>query len=113
GDTAYPDYEMPCIDIESIPGTTRKESVFLAGVFPEPSLRVLALGLARALETIHAAGLMHRDLKPGNILLSPRGPQVIDFGIARAVEGAVLTRTGQTFGTASYSSPEQLVGPDV
>ena len=110
---ADPDTEVPWMATEYIPGPTLKEAVLQAGVFPEPSLRVLALGLARALETIHAAGLMHRDLKPGNILLSPRGPQVIDFGIARAVEGTVLTRTGQTFGTPSYSSPEQIVGHDI
>ncbi|MBR8745346.1 protein kinase family protein, partial [Nocardiopsis sp. MG754419] len=50
--------------------------------------------------------------KPSNILLSPRGPQVIDFGIARAVEGTVLTRTGQSFGTPSYVSPEQVLGQE-
>ena len=110
---ADPDAEAPWMATEYVPGPTLKEAVFQGGVFPEPSLRVLALGLARALETIHAAGLMHRDLKPGNILLSPRGPQVIDFGIARAVEGTVLTRTGQTFGTPSYASPEQIVGQNV
>ncbi|MFL1380189.1 protein kinase domain-containing protein, partial [Nocardiopsis protaetiae] len=80
---------------------------------PPESLLVLTLGLARALGTIHEAGLMHRDLKPSNVLLSPRGPQVIDFGIARAVEGTVLTRTGQTFGTPAYTSPEQIVGEGV
>ncbi|WP_307851349.1 protein kinase [Nocardiopsis sp. MG754419] len=51
--------------------------------------------------------------KPSNILLSPRGPQVIDFGIARAVEGTVLTRTGQNFGTPAYTSPEQIIGGNV
>lgn len=110
---ADPDAEIPWMATEYVPGPTLKEAVSEGGVFPEPSLRVLTLGLARALETIHAAGLMHRDLKPGNILLSPRGPQVIDFGIARAVEGTVLTRTGQTFGTPSYASPEQIVGQNV
>ncbi|OOC55916.1 MULTISPECIES: WD40 repeat domain-containing serine/threonine protein kinase [Nocardiopsis] len=110
---ADPDADVPWMATEYVPGPTLKEAVLAGGPFPEPSLLVLALGLARALETIHAAGLMHRDLKPGNVLLSPRGPQVIDFGIARAVEGTVLTRTGQTFGTPAYTSPEQVVGQGV
>ncbi|GAB2519531.1 WD40 repeat domain-containing serine/threonine protein kinase [Nocardiopsis aegyptia] len=110
---ADPDAPAPWMATEYVPGPTLKEAVRNGGPFPEPSLLVLTLGLARALATIHAAGLMHRDLKPSNILLSPRGPQVIDFGIARAVEGTVLTRTGQTFGTPAYSSPEQVVGQNV
>ncbi|MFE1101209.1 WD40 repeat domain-containing serine/threonine protein kinase [Nocardiopsis alba] len=110
---ADPDAPAPWMATEYVPGPTLKEAVRENGPFPAESLLVLTLGLARALSTIHAAGLMHRDLKPGNILLSPRGPQVIDFGIARAVEGTVLTRTGQTFGTPSYTSPEQIVGKNV
>ncbi|MFE9243075.1 protein kinase [Nocardiopsis sp. NPDC006938] len=110
---ADPDAAAPWMATEYVPGPTLKEAVRANGPFPEESLRVLVLGLARALATIHAAGLMHRDLKPSNILLSPRGPQVIDFGIARAVEGTVLTRTGQTFGTPSYTSPEQVTGQGV
>ncbi|MFD6948751.1 hypothetical protein A6A08_15150 [Nocardiopsis sp. TSRI0078] len=110
---ADPEADVPWMATEYVPGPTLKEAVEAGGPFPEPSLLVLALGLARALEGIHAAGLMHRDLKPGNVLLSPRGPQVIDFGIARAVEGTVLTRTGQTFGTPAYTSPEQIAGRGV
>ncbi|MET9797389.1 WD40 repeat domain-containing serine/threonine protein kinase [Nocardiopsis alba] len=107
---ADPEAPVPWMATEYVPGPTLKEAVRENGPFPEPSLVVLTLGLARALQAIHAAGLMHRDLKPGNVLLSPRGPQVIDFGIARAVEGTVLTRTGQSFGTPSYTSPEQILG---
>ncbi len=110
---ADPDGDPPWMATEYVPGPTLKEAVNDGGPFPAPSLLVLALGLSRALVTVHAAGLMHRDLKPSNVLLSPRGPQVIDFGIARAVEGTVLTRTGQTFGTPAYTSPEQVVGEDV
>ncbi|GHC98458.1 hypothetical protein GCM10007079_52850 [Nocardiopsis terrae] len=100
----------PWMATEYVPGPTLREAVREHGPFPEPSLRVLALGLANALQAIHSAGLMHRDLKPSNVLLSPRGPQVIDFGIARAVEGTVLTKTGQAFGTPAYASPEQVMG---
>ncbi|WP_067602354.1 WD40 repeat domain-containing serine/threonine protein kinase [Nocardiopsis listeri] len=110
---ADPEAPKPWMATEYVPGPTLKEAVREVGHFPAESLLVLTLGLARALATIHTAGLMHRDLKPGNILLSPRGPQVIDFGIARAVEGTVLTRTGQTFGTPSYTSPEQITGKNV
>ncbi|GAA1456320.1 serine/threonine-protein kinase [Nocardiopsis exhalans] len=110
---ADPDAPAPWMATEYVPGPTLKEAVRENGPFPEESLRVLTLGMARALHTIHTAGLMHRDLKPSNILLSPRGPQVIDFGIARAVEGTVLTRTGQTFGTPAYTSPEQITGQNV
>ncbi|GAA1092238.1 WD40 repeat domain-containing serine/threonine protein kinase [Nocardiopsis metallicus] len=110
---ADPEAPAPWMATEYVPGPTLKEAVRANGPFPEPSLRVLTLGMARALHTIHTAGLMHRDLKPSNILLSPRGPQVIDFGIARAVEGTVLTRTGQTFGTPAYTSPEQITGREV
>ncbi|MGQ4271734.1 WD40 repeat domain-containing serine/threonine protein kinase [Nocardiopsis changdeensis] len=105
--------DVPWMATEYVPGPTLKEAVLSGAPFPPESLLVLTLGLARALGTIHEAGLMHRDLKPSNVLLSPRGPQVIDFGIARAVEGTVLTRTGQTFGTPAYTSPEQVVGEGV
>ncbi|MFC7740638.1 serine/threonine-protein kinase [Nocardiopsis composta] len=98
---------------EYVPGPTLKEAVRDHGPLPAQSLPVLASGLARALAAIHGADLVHRDLKPGNVLLSPRGPQVIDFGIARAVEGTVLTRTGQTLGTPAYTSPEQVTGSGV
>ncbi|MBR8745312.1 serine/threonine-protein kinase, partial [Nocardiopsis sp. MG754419] len=83
---ADPEAPAPWMATEYVPGPTLKDAVRGNGPFPEPTLRVLAVGLARALQAIHSAGLMHRDLKPSNILLSPRGPQVIDFGIARAVE---------------------------
>ncbi|CAL9501621.1 Serine_threonine-protein kinase PknD [Nocardiopsis dassonvillei] len=107
------DADVPWMATEYVPGPTLKQAVLSGAPFPPESLLVLTLGLARALGTIHGAGLMHRDLKPSNVLLSPRGPQVIDFGIARAVEGTVLTRTGQTFGTPAYTSPEQIVGEGV
>ncbi|MDE3723062.1 serine/threonine-protein kinase [Nocardiopsis sp. N85] len=105
--------DVPWMATEYVPGPTLKEAVREHGPLPAASLPVLVSGLARALAAVHDAGLTHRDLKPGNVLLSPRGPQVIDFGIARAVEGTVLTRTGQNFGTPAYASPEQITGRDV
>ena len=102
--------EAPWMATEYVPGPTLGEAVAAGGPLPEGSLRVLTLGLARALQAVHASGIMHRDLKPGNVLLSPRGPQVIDFGIARAVEGTVLTKTGEAFGTPAYTAPETVLG---
>ncbi|WP_194911306.1 protein kinase domain-containing protein [Catenulispora rubra] len=66
--------------------------------------------LAEALAAIHAAGLVHRDLKPSNILLAPDGPRIIDFGIARAADLAVLNTTGGLHGTPGYMAPEQIEG---
>lgn len=102
--------EAPWMATEYVPGPTLGEAVAEGGPLPDESLRVLTLGLARALQAVHASGIMHRDLKPGNVLLSPRGPQVIDFGIARAVEGTVLTKTGEAFGTPAYAAPETVLG---
>ncbi|WP_441349202.1 serine/threonine-protein kinase, partial [Streptomyces sp. NTH33] len=83
------------------------------GPLPERSVRILAAGLAGALEDIHAAGLIHRDLKPSNVLVTIDGPRVIDFGIARALETVTdggLTRTGALVGSPGFMAPEQVRG---
>lgn len=100
----------PWLATEYVSGPALHHAVREAGPFPEGPLRALAAGLARALAAIHSVGLIHRDLKPSNVLLSPRGPQVIDFGIARATDATALTRTGQTLGTPAFMSPEQATG---
>ncbi|MFJ2555436.1 MULTISPECIES: serine/threonine-protein kinase [unclassified Streptomyces] len=86
------------------------------GPLPERSVRILASGLAHALQDIHAAGLIHRDLKPSNVLVTIEGPRVIDFGIARALETVAeesLTRTGALVGSPGFMAPEQVRGDRV
>ncbi|MER8068588.1 protein kinase [Streptomyces sp. NPDC094034] len=86
------------------------------GPLPERSVRILASGLAHALQDIHAAGLIHRDLKPSNVLVTIDGPRVIDFGIARALDPVAdegLTRTGSLIGSPGFMAPEQIRGDRV
>ncbi|WP_370111299.1 PQQ-binding-like beta-propeller repeat protein [Streptacidiphilus sp. MAP12-33] len=107
---ADPDAETPWLATAYVLGPTLGDAVAAHGPLPEASLRALGAGLAEALAGIHAAGLVHRDLKPGNVLLSPDGPRVIDFGIARAVDGTRLTGTDVVIGSPGYMSPEQASG---
>ncbi|WP_308355350.1 MULTISPECIES: protein kinase domain-containing protein [Streptomyces] len=76
-------------------------------------LRSLGAALGKALQTVHACGLAHGDLKPGNIIMADDGPRVLEFGIARAVESTRLTATGAAFGTLGYLAPEQAQGDEV
>ncbi|MFI6846290.1 serine/threonine-protein kinase [Kitasatospora sp. NBC_00085] len=91
-------------------GVSLQQAVARHGPLPEETVRTLAAGLAEALAEVHRAGLIHRDLKPGNVLLALDGPHVIDFGISRAADGTGLTTTGAVIGSAPYMSPEQALG---
>jgi serine/threonine protein kinase len=107
------DSQEPWLATAYIPGPTLREAVGAQGPFPADSVLALAAGLAEALAAIHAAGLVHRDLKPDNVLLAYDGPRVIDFGIARVAGSSTLTSTGVLMGTLGFMSPEQVLGSAV
>src|SRR5690606_24920221 len=105
--------EAPWLASVYVAGPSLRDAIDAAGPLPVPSMRRLIAGLAVALSDVHRAGLIHRDLKPGNVLLTSDGPRVIDFGIARAAEGAEFTSTGTVVGSPAYMSPEQAEGKDL
>ena len=70
----------------------------------------LAAGLVEALQAVHSCGLVHRDLKPQNVLLAEDGPRLIDFGVCQALGDSAVTATGLIVGTPPYMSPEQAKG---
>lgn len=94
---------------EFVPGPTLLKAS--RGTPLEPTLCIgVFAALAEALAAVHGHGVVHRDVKPHNVILAPGGPQLIDFGIARAAEHTQLTRTGQMPGTPGYTAPEVLLG---
>ncbi|WP_371522400.1 substrate-binding domain-containing protein [Kitasatospora sp. NBC_01300] len=105
---ADPDAPSPWLATLYVQGPSLAERVARQGPLSPPEVRRLATGLAEALRDIHRAGLVHRDLKPGNVLLAEDGPRVIDFGIARALDGTQLTSTGVAVGTPPFMAPEQF-----
>jgi outer membrane protein assembly factor BamB len=110
---AGPDDDPPWLATAYVAGPSLQAAVTETGPLPEAAVLKLAAGLAEALRAIHDGGLVHRDLKPDNVLLAADGPRVIDFGIARALDSTgltSLTSTGSVLGTPSYMSPEQAQG---
>ncbi|MFJ2770990.1 protein kinase [Streptomyces sp. NPDC087300] len=105
---ADPEAESPWLVTAFIPGPTLHDVVATDGALAPDAVLRLGAGLAEGLAAIHKCGLVHRDLKPGNVILASDGPRIIDFGIARAVDASSLTATGTIIGTYSYMSPEQI-----
>ncbi|MER6366231.1 serine/threonine-protein kinase [Kitasatospora sp. NPDC001527] len=105
---AYAD--RPWVVSAFVPGPTLQAAVAAHGPLPAATLRVLAAGLAEGLGVIHQCALVHRDLKPGNVILAADGPRIIDFGIARALDSVSHSTAGSVRGTPAYMSPEQARG---
>jgi eukaryotic-like serine/threonine-protein kinase len=107
------DGESVLIVMEYVPGTNLREAIDDGPPAPEESVAALKK-VAAALDHVHAGGVVHRDVKPANILLRPDGEaKLADLGIATAAESTRITRSGMVLGTASYMAPEQLEGEKV
>ncbi|MDA0562849.1 serine/threonine protein kinase [Streptomonospora sp. S1-112] len=105
--------DPPWVATAYIPGPSLFQAVRDDGPLTAPALHVLAVGLAEGLKAIHACGLVHRDLKPGNVIMTHDGPRIIDFGIARSLGAETLTGHDAVVGTLTYMSPEQVDGSGV
>lgn len=106
------DGDRPYIASEYISGRTLVETVEAWGPLKGESLTRLAVGTATALTAIHKAGIVHRDFKPDNVMISRDGPRVLDFGIARILD-VTGTTTSRAVGTPAYLAPEQISGGKV
>ncbi|MGW0735882.1 protein kinase domain-containing protein [Streptomyces sp. NPDC002851] len=114
---ADPEASIPWVATGYVAGPSLTQAVGERGALPalpEHAVRVLGAGLAEALSAVHGLGLVHRDVKPSNVLLALDGPRLIDFGIARATDGtASLTASGVSIGSPGYMAPEQILGKGV
>ncbi|MCY1138442.1 serine/threonine-protein kinase [Actinoplanes sp. Pm04-4] len=112
---ADPDADHPYLVVEYVDGPTLAQVVDDRGPLTAANLHSVAIGVATALTAIHGAGVIHRDLKPRNVLLAPGTPKVIDFGIARAVGSTATGNTAPEFmmGTVAYMAPERFGDAEV
>jgi hypothetical protein len=106
------DEEGVLIVMEYVPGSTLSDELASGPLAPERAVEILT-GVAAALDHAHAAGVIHRDVKPANVLLGQGVVKLADLGIATAAETSGITRTGNVLGTPVYMAPEQLEGRDL
>jgi len=104
--------DPPYIVTRYVRGRTLEQVVTSSGPLRGQELAAVGRGLAAALAAVHAAGVVHRDLKPGNVMLSGGEPVVIDFGIAHSPDSTRITQTGMFMGTPGYLAPEVIEGKD-
>lgn len=110
---ADPHADLPWLATVYVPAPSLEELVAACGPQTVPAVRWLAAGCAEALEGVHRAGLVHRDFKPANVLVTADGPRVIDFGLARSDGLPQGTAAGMVLGTPLYMAPEQAAGEPV
>ncbi|MFJ6699659.1 protein kinase [Streptomyces sp. NPDC091272] len=107
------DADRPWFATQYVPGPSLHDRVADEGSLIAAEVAAIGAALAEGLVAVHEAGVVHRDLKPSNILLSPKGPRIIDFGIAWATGASTLTHVGTAVGSPGFLAPEQVRGATV
>ncbi|WP_367132093.1 serine/threonine-protein kinase [Streptomyces sp. STD57] len=107
------DADRPWFATQYVPGPSLHDKVNEDGPLSAAQTASIGAALAEGLLAVHDAGVVHRDLKPSNILLSPKGPRIIDFGIAWATGASTLTHVGTAVGSPGFLAPEQVRGAAV
>lgn len=102
--------DRPWFATQYVPGPSLHDKVAEGGVLQASEVAAIGAALSEGLVAVHEAGVVHRDLKPSNILLSPKGPRIIDFGIAWATGASTLTHVGTAVGSPGFLAPEQVRG---
>lgn len=105
--------ERPWFATQYVPGPSLHDKVAEEGPLSAAEVASIGAALSEGLVAVHEAGVVHRDLKPSNILLSPKGPRIIDFGIAWATGASTLTHVGTAVGSPGFLAPEQVRGAAV
>ncbi|WP_236719065.1 serine/threonine-protein kinase [Wenjunlia vitaminophila] len=105
--------DRPWLATQYVPGPSLYDKVNDQGPLAAAEVAAIGAALAEGLIAVHEAGVVHRDLKPSNILLSPKGPRIIDFGIAWATGASTLTHVGTAVGSPGFLAPEQVRGAPV
>ncbi|MFD8635558.1 protein kinase [Streptomyces sp. NPDC059533] len=105
--------ERPWFATQYVPGPSLHDRVAEEGPLTASQIAAIGAALSEGLVAVHEAGVVHRDLKPSNILLSPKGPRIIDFGIAWATGASTLTHVGTAVGSPGFLAPEQVRGAAV
>ncbi len=105
--------DRPWFATQYVPGPSLHDKVADEGALSAAEAAAIGAALSEGLVAVHEAGVVHRDLKPSNILLSPKGPRIIDFGIAWATGASTLTHVGTAVGSPGFLAPEQVRGAAV